>query len=580
MSLRQYGALLGRYLGAQRRSVVILGLLLLGVTVLPLVEPQVIRMFIDDAVAGQPVAHLVRLASLFVVLAVLIQFLGLGQAWFGERVGWHATNELRADLARHTLDLDMEFHNSTTPGEMVERIDGDVNAMSTFFSHFVASVIGSGLLLVGVLVLVTREHLGVGLVLSLFALATVVLLSRVREVAVPHAAAERQATADMFGFLEERLAGTDDLRSLGAGDHVLRGWARVFRADYAARMRAERIGSVIWIGTSGLFGAATAANLAIAAWLYHRGTMSIGTVFLMYQYMRLLRAPLEEIADQIKQFQEAGGGIRRVHDLLARQPAQVRAGTHLLPAGPLAVELRSVEFAYHPGEPILRGIDLEIGAGRVLGLLGRTGAGKTTIGRLLTRLYDAQDGTVRLGGVDVAECEITALRRRIGVVTQDVQLFRATLRENITLFDGDVDDRRVIEVLHDLDLGTWLDGLPSGLDTVMQSGGQGMSAGQSQLVAFARVFLRDPGLVILDEASSRLDPATEQLIESAVDRLLLGRTAILIAHRLATVARADDIAVIEAGRIVEHGRRRQLAADPSSRLSALLATGLGLEGVA
>jgi ATP-binding cassette subfamily B protein len=212
--------------------------------------------------------------------------------------------------------------------------------------------------------------------------------------------------------------------------------------------------------------------------------------------------------------------------------------------------------------------------GRVLGLLGRTGSGKSTMARLVTRLYDPTSGVIRVGGSDLRDIERDDRRARVGMVTQEVQLFRATVRDNLTFFDSSVDDERIWQVLLELGLGDWVHGLPNGLDAMLESGSGGLSAGQAQLLAFARIFLRDPGLVILDEASSRLDPATEVLIERAVDRLLTDRTGIVIAHRLATVDRADDILILERGRVVEHGPREALAADPESRFATLLRTGM------
>jgi ABC-type multidrug transport system fused ATPase/permease subunit len=194
--------------------------------------------------------------------------------------------------------------------------------------------------------------------------------------------------------------------------------------------------------------------------------------------------------------------------------------------------------------------------------------------RLLLRLYDPTAGAIMLGGVDIRAAHVADLRRRIGVVTQDVQLFQASVRDNLTLFDDQISDERIMDVLEDLGLGGWVRSLPQGLHTELSPGGAGLSAGEAQLLAFTRVFLRDPGLVILDEASSRLDPATEELIERAVDKLLLNRTAIIIAHRLHTVQRVDDIMILEQGRIREYGPREQLARDPGSRFFQLLQTGL------
>jgi ATP-binding cassette, subfamily B, bacterial len=243
-----------------------------------------------------------------------------------------------------------------------------------------------------------------------------------------------------------------------------------------------------------------------------------------------------------------------------------------VPAGALSVELDHVSFAYD-AEPVLDDVSLRLAPGQVLGLLGRTGSGKTTISRLLLRLHDVTEGSVRLGGVDVRRAALDDLRRRVTLVTQDVQLFAGTLRDNVALYDPAVGDDRLAEVFEALALGPWLDELPDGLDTIVGAGARGLSAGESQLVALARVFLKDPGLVVLDEASSRLDPHTEELLEHAVAKLLAGRTGIVIAHRLATVARADLVLVLDRGRVAELGQRDELAADPGSRLSALLRSG-------
>jgi len=576
VSIGQYRSMLTRYVLPQRRDASILGgLLLLGIA-LPLLSPQIVRVFIDRAVAGEALPDLVRLAALYVAVAIGLQITSVLRAWFGERVGWTATNELRAELTAHALSLDLPFHNRTTPGEMIERVDGDVNAISVFFSQFVVTVLGSFLLLLGVLAVVLRENLVVGLVLVAFTVVMGSVLGRLRSLAIPSATAERQAFADLFGFLEERLAGTDDLRALGAGDHVMRGFARVTGSTYRAIMRSERRGAAIWVSTSGMFAAGNLLALALGAWLYRGGSITLGTVYLLFQYMNMLRQPLEEMANQIRQLQEAGAGISRVGKLREVRTALPDRGTRPFPLGPLSVELHDVSFHYQVTEPVLRDVSFNVEPGRVLGIVGRTGSGKTTIGRLLARLYDPVDGEVRLGGVALPDTPLAEVRRRVGVVTQDVQLFHATVRENLTLFDDSIDDDRLLGVVEELGLATWFSRLASGLDTTLAGGARSLSAGEAQLVAFARVFLRDPGLVILDEASSRLDPATEHLIEQAVDRLLVGRTGIVIAHRLGTIERADDVLVLEHGRVVEHGPRDRLAARRSSRLAGLIRTGLAI----
>jgi ABC-type multidrug transport system fused ATPase/permease subunit len=248
--------------------------------------------------------------------------------------------------------------------------------------------------------------------------------------------------------------------------------------------------------------------------------------------------------------------------------------------------VEGVTFHYQdePETDVLKDISLTLKPGTVLGLLGRTGSGKSTLTRLLFRLYDPSSGVIYMGGgaaggephgmFDIRQSRLGDVRRHVGLVPQEVQLFHATVRQNLTLFDDAIPDERIIQALDEIGLGDWLAQLPEGLDTHLDSGSSGLSAGEAQLVAFGRVFLVDPGLVILDEASSRLDPATERLIEIAVNRLLKDRTAIIIAHRLGTVQRADEIMILDDGAVIEYGIRTELVRDPGSVFSRLLQTGL------
>jgi len=233
-----------------------------------------------------------------------------------------------------------------------------------------------------------------------------------------------------------------------------------------------------------------------------------------------------------------------------------------------------VTFSYNGNDSVLSDLSFQLKPGAVLGLLGRTGSGKTTLARLIFRLYDPKSGCIEINGGDLRNAHLEDLRRNIAIVTQDVQLFRASVRDNLTFFDRSIPDEQIIVTLEQLELGDWYRSLPQGLDTALETGSRSLSAGEAQLLAFTRVFLRNPGLVILDEASSRLDPATEQRLERAIDKLLQNRTAIIIAHRLGTVHRADEIMILDGGNVSEYGDRQHLAADPASRFHQLLQTGL------
>jgi ATP-binding cassette subfamily B protein len=314
--------------------------------------------------------------------------------------------------------------------------------------------------------------------------------------------------------------------------------------------------------------------LVFGFYLFQAGTISLGTVYLVVIYTSQLRRPIRELTQQMENLQNVGAATERLTELSAIRAKIVDGPGVDVPPGALGLTFDNVHFAYKEGETVLEQIDFHLKPGSVLGLLGRTGSGKTTLARLVFRLYDPTHGRIMLGGVPLTEPRLKPLRERVALVTQDVQLFQASVRDNITFFNRDITDSRIREVIHELELTDWLEALPNGLDTRLETGGRSISAGEAQLLAFTRIFLRNPGLVILDEASSRLDPATEQLIERAIDRLLKDRTAIIIAHRLGTLHRTNEIMILEDGRVIEHGSREKLASDASTSFHRLLNTGL------
>lgn len=570
-----YPRFLTQYLKPQRARLVGLAVTLLSSIGLQILNPQVLRYFIDQAVSGGPQSLLLRAAGLFVAVAIVRQGLAIASTYFSETVAWSATNQLRLDLARHCLKLDLAFHKAHTPGELVERVDGDVDALSRFFSQFVIQVLGNALLLLGVVVVLFLEDWRAGLALGLFTLTALGVLNGLRTIAVRPWHTYRQIAAEFYGFVVEHLNGREDIRANGGGEYVMGRFYQLLQRWLPAFQQARFSSTLLWGSSVGLFTVGNAIALAVGAYLWQQNAITIGTVYLLFYYANLLQDPIERIREELEQLQQAEASLQRIRELLTHSPSLRSAGQAVLPTQALSVKFDRIWFRY-PEETSgwsLQDLTFDLPAGQVLGLLGRTGSGKSTLARLLLRLYEPQQGQIYLGGLPLQQVPPTDLPQQVGLVTQDVQLFQTTVRNNLTFFNSGADDSTLITLLEELGLMPWLQTLPQGLDTELGPDGGGLSAGQAQLLAFARVFLKNPGLVILDEASSRLDPQTEQLIERAVDRLLAGRTAIIIAHRLKTVQRADQILILDQGQILEVGERQRLEQSPSSRFTRLLKMG-------
>ncbi len=574
LPLKQYWDLLSQHIRPQRGRFALLTVLLLGSIGLQVINPQVMRNFIDSALGGAAVGVLLPVALTFIAIAILQQIVSVAVVYTGQNVAWTATNALREELAEHCLNLDMSFHNNTTPGELIERIDGDITEMSNFFSQFAVTLIGNALLLVGILIALTLENWQTGLAFTIFATITLLVLYRIRDLAVADQKNRRQAEADLFGFVEEQLTGAEDIRSSGAVSFSLR---ELFRFQGNILRHNRKAQKKQWIAGT-IMGALLTIGYMMALgggyWLFTGGIITIGTVYLFVHYVNMLEAPIWALTHEVQSFQTIGACVERLIELRARRPKVTSGPRPTLPDGPLGLTFDDVSFSYNDQDVVLKNLSFKLEPGKVLGLLGRTGSGKTTLARLVFRLYDPTAGRIWLDGSEMRETRLETLRSRVAIVTQDVQLFRASVRDNLTFFERSIPDERILEVVNELGLADWYAALPNGLDTELETGGHSLSAGEAQLLAFTRVFLRDPALVILDEASSRLDPLTEQRIERAIDRLLHGRTAIIIAHRLHTVHRADNVMILSEGQMEEYGPRADLAASPQSRFYQLLQTGL------
>ncbi len=602
ISFSHYYNLFKTYLAPHKGQVLILAVSIFINLGLQLLIPQIMRSFIDSVIGDAALSFLARLGALFLVTAILQQGMAILSTYYTQNIGWYATNALREDLTRHALNLEMRFHKAHPPGEMISRIDSDITTLNDFFSQFLLKLVGNGILVIAVLVILYLEDWRIGLVMTVFALMVLLVLTRFRNIAVPHWEAERQAEANFFSFLEERLGGTVDIRANGGRAYTLHQFFARIQDMFQRAIKAGLMVNYMLNTMFLVFALGNAISLGVGGSLYLNGTITIGTVYIIYQYNRMLEYPLEDISRQLSNVQKSLASIKRIYELFETKGETAilqAAPVSLIPpeGAPLGLQFDHVSFYYDdrdpssndqnanaahlPNDNVIDDISFTLAPGEVLGLLGRTGSGKTTLTHLLFRLYHPQAGSIKLtlpdphqGMVDIQDIPLPVLRNRIGMVTQNIELFHASVRDNLTFFNLSIPDEHILTWLHELGLERWYAGLKDGLNTVLESGGSGLSAGEAQLLAFTRIFLCDPGLVVLDEASSRLDPATEHLVERAVERLTANRTALIIAHRLKTLEHADKIMILEKGQVIEFGNRLDLALDTRSRYYNLLRKGM------
>jgi ATP-binding cassette subfamily B protein len=540
-------------------------------SLLLLAGPLVVRRIVDRAGAGAGVSELRNLAVTFLVIVIVGQVVAVVVTRSATISAWRTTNRLRLDITRHVLGLDHEFHRRHTPGELIQRVDGDVTSVSELLGRVVPKALGAALLIGGMIVVVAVIDWRVGLGMLVYVAAAIALVLLLRQRAVAESSEELGAYARLYGGIEERLNAAEDLRSNGAGSHAMWRFVEDSADTLSTSVRRESAFLGMWWGVQGTVVAGTVISLVASTLLVSRDVMTIGTAFLLFQYVLLIERPLEEIVHELETVQKATGAMRRVSALLAIEPSIVDRGDTSPPVGALDVRFEGVGFDYGDDQPVLRDVTLTIGAGRSVGIVGRTGSGKTTFSRLVLRLVEATEGTIAVGGVPIDQIPLAELRCRVAMVPQEVELFGGTIRENVTLFDPAPSDEAVVAALRAVGLDALADG---GIDRALGAGGAGLSAGEAQLLAMARVWLRNADVVVLDEATARIDPVTEARLESAVHKLMRGRTTLIIAHRLSTLREVDDIVVFDGGRILESGERDVLAADPTSRFNRLLTLAL------
>ncbi|RZU77169.1 ABC-type multidrug transport system fused ATPase/permease subunit [Micromonospora kangleipakensis] len=483
---------------------------------------------------------------------------------------------VRTRAFRHVHDLSMLHQQSERRGSLVSRVTSDVDQITTFLQWGgVILIVNLGQLVVTTIVMLAYSWQLTLVVLVAFAPAVLVIRLLQRRLAGAYGLV-RQRMGTLLGTIAESVVGAPVIRAYGIAGRTARRLDAAIEGQRQAQQRAIRIsilGSSVGELAAGL---ALAGVVVVGVTLGVDRTLSIGQLTAFLFLVTLFIQPVQIATEVLNEAQNAIAGWRRVLDVLDVAPDVADPGTQgrELPPGPLDIRFAGVTFAYPGGPPVLHDVRLEIPAKSRVAVVGETGSGKTTFAKLLTRLMDPTAGEVLLSGVPLRQVRFDSLRSRVVMVPQDGFLFDATVGENVRFVRPELADEQLTAAFTELGLADWLDGLPAGLDTPVGERGEALSVGERQLVALARAYVADPDLLVLDEATSAVDPATEVRLQRTLDAVTRGRTTLAIAHRLSTAQAADEVIVVDRGRVVQRGPHDELVRDPESIYGLLYASWL------
>jgi ATP-binding cassette subfamily B protein len=554
-------AVLGKLAAPYKRRVAAVVAALLVGTAAALAPPYLAKIAIDEGIEGENLELLTVIVAVFVAVAVIGWLAGVAQTYLTGWVGERVLADLRLRLFRHLGRLSLGYYERNRTGAVVSRLTNDVEALDQLVTDGVTSLVQNTLVLVGsavILILLDwRLALATLVVFPLMAVATSIF---------------RRRSSRAYRRVRERLGTvTATLQEDISGMRVVQAFAREPRADEGFRdvnasYRAANHETVVLNGlyfpfVDLLSTAAMAVVLGFGGYLVFDGSLTIGTLFAFIGYLTNFFDPVQQLSQIYNTFLAAVAALDKIIDVMEEEPdIEDRPEAGPLPAVSGHVRFEDVRFGYGDGPEVLHGIDLDVAAGTTVALVGHTGAGKSTIAKLLARFYDPREGRITIDGHDLRDVTQQSLRRQLGIVPQEGFLFSGSIRDNIAFGRPEATDADVAAAAATVGADGFVRELAEGYATEVGERGGRLSLGQRQLVAFARALLADPRILVLDEATSSVDIQTERRIELALRQLLAGRTAFVIAHRLSTIRQADLIVVLEHGRVVEQGTHEELIA--------------------
>jgi ATP-binding cassette subfamily B protein len=540
--------------------------------------PALVSYGIDEGVAKGD-TDVIALASAVFVVTVLLAY-GFGRAAiFGiSKIGEAFLLDLRSRVFRHIMQLSMGFFDRTRTGVLVSRMTADVEALQDLVSQGLAVFVVSAVLVIGTLVAMLLLSWQLGL--AVLALAPLLVWATIvyRRASSRAYLRVRDRVGGTLTALQEGLAGVRIIQAFDQTDRTVDEFVDTSRAQYRTSVRAERITAIYNGEVQAIQGVSLALVIGLGAYFGSEGAVTVGVVTAFVLYLNNLYEPIQQLTQVFNTFQQSSAALHKLYGLLdtPRDLVEPEQPVALPPQGALTVD--HVSFRYAPQlPPVLDDVSIRLEHGQRLVLVGPTGAGKSTLAKVMARLYDPTAGAVSFGGVDLRAVDGAELRRRIVVIPQEGFLFTGTIRDNLRLAKPDAGDDEVHAALDQLGLTERFARFRDGLDTHVETRGTNFSAGERQLVSVARAGLLDPSVLVLDEATSSLDPGTELLLDRALERLMAGRSVVVIAHRLTTAERADLVAVVDDGHLVEVGTHQELL-HHEGRYAALYASWSGRFG--